>query len=518
MKKQVALIADDDESMLWLLESFLSEKGLGTIRASDGLEAEAALVEAAPDIALLDINMPGKDGLAILRDAGPRTAETSFIIMTAEATMDNTVEAMKLGAFDYISKPFDLDELAIIVERAMKDRAMRKRLKRLSTRLDEGLAEATVFVGKSRAVQEVFKTVGRLAAADVDVMLLGESGTGKELMARIIHASSPRKDGPFVAVNAAAVPAGLMESELFGHEKGAFTGAVESRPGKFELADTGAIFLDEVGDMSADLQARLLRVVQEREFYRVGGKTPIRVDVRIIAATNHDIPAMVREKEFREDLWFRLGGVTITMPPLRKRRSDIPLLAEHFLAMFSREFGCGPRTLSPAALEALRHYRWPGNVRELENVMRRAVLLSSTMEILPCDLNITPGEHRGDSLENVIAARLKPFIERMEKRGRQDIYALIMPFMERPLLRLVLERTGGNQLRAAEVLGINRNTLRKKIRLLGMEKKQGRTRRDSEAAGGAKSVKGAGGAGDSGTSAKRTPERGKAKKKGRGAR
>jgi len=473
MKRQKILIADDDKSMLWLLDSFFSEKGLTTLKASNGLEAEAILTESSPDIALLDINMPGKDGLQILRDRGNGGHETSFIIMTAEATMGNTVEAMKLGAFDYIGKPFDFNELEIIVERALKDRSMRKRLKRLSTRLDEGLAESTVFVGKSKAVQEVFKIVGRLATGDVDVMVLGESGTGKELMARILHASSPRKDGPFVAVNAAAVPAGLMESELFGHEKGAFTGATEARPGKFALADGGAIFLDEVGDMSPDLQARLLRVVQEREFYRVGGKTPVKVDVRIIAATNHDLPAMVKEKRFREDLWFRLGGMTITMPPLRKRRSDISRLAEYFLGRFSEEFGSGPRTLSDGALEAMRHYRWPGNVRELENVIRRAVLLCSTMEILPCDLNITAGERRGDSLENVIATRLKPFIEKTDLDGRQDIYELIMPFMERPLLRLVLERTCGNQLRAAEVLGINRNTLRKKIRSLGIDKKKG---------------------------------------------
>jgi len=491
-KEQIVLIADDDESMLWILESFLSDKGLKTIRATDGPGAEALLKEALPDIALLDINMPGKNGLEILRDAGALSGETSFIVMTAEATMDNTVEAMKLGAFDYIGKPFDLDELEIIVERALRDRAMRKKLRRLSTRLDEGLAESTVFVGKSRAVQEVFKTVGRLATGDVDVMVLGESGTGKELMARLLHASSPRKDGPFVAFNAAAVPAGLVESELFGHEKGAFTGAVEARPGKFELADTGAIFLDEIGDMSLDLQARLLRVVQEREFYRVGGKRPIRVDVRIIAATNQDIPAMVRNGRFREDLWFRLGGVTITMPPLRKRRSDIPILAEHFLARFSREFGTGARTISPAAMEALKKYNWPGNVRELENVIRRAVLLSSTMEILPCDLNITPGERGGDSLENLIAARLRPFVERMEARGRQDIYALIMPFMERPLLRLVLERTGGNQLRAAEVLGINRNTLRKKIKLLGIGKKAGKGPRSAGQGKGGRGAEGAG--------------------------
>jgi len=471
-KGQKILIADDDKSMLWLLESFFADKGLKTMKASNGLEAEAILTEQAPEIALLDINMPGKDGLRILKDTRQSCPDTSFIIMTAEATMSNTVEAMKFGAFDYIGKPFDFNELEIIVERALKDRAMRKKLKKLTTRLDEGLAEATVFVGKSRAVQEVFKTVGRLSAGDVDVMVLGESGTGKELMARILHASSPRKDGPFVAVNAAAVPAGLMESELFGHEKGAFTGATEARPGKFTLADGGAIFLDEIGDMSLDLQARLLRVVQEREFYRVGGKTPVKVDVRIIAATNHDLPAMVKEGKFREDLWFRLGGLSITMPPLRKRRSDIPRLARFFLDKFSLEFSSGPKTLSDSALEALRSYRWPGNVRELENVMRRAVLLSSTMEILPCDLNITAGERRGDSLENIIATRLKPFIEKTEMKGRQDVYELIMPFMERPLLRLVLERTGGNQLRAAEVLGLNRNTLRKKIRSLGIDKKK----------------------------------------------
>ncbi len=472
-KRQSVLIADDDQSMLWLLGNFFSDKGLKTMKASDGIEAEAVLASESPDIALLDINMPGKDGLQVLKDRQKHVLETSFIIMTAESTMANTVEAMKLGAFDYISKPFDLNELEIIVERALKDRSMRKKLKRLTTRLDEGLAETTVFVGKSRAVQEVFKTVGRLSTGDVDVLVLGESGTGKELMARILHASSPRKDGPFVALNAAAVPAGLMESELFGHEKGAFTGAVEARPGKFALADGGAIFLDEIGDMSPDLQARLLRVVQEREFYRVGGKTPVKVDVRIIAATNHDLPAMVREKSFREDLWFRLSGLTITMPPLRKRKSDIPLLAEYFLERFSGESGYGPRTLSEGAMEALRHYRWPGNVRELENVIRRAVLLSSTMEILPCDLNIAAGERRGDSLENIIATRLKPFIEKTEMKGRQDVYGLIMPFMERPLLRLVLEKTGGNQLRAAEVLGINRNTLRKKIRSLGIDKKRG---------------------------------------------
>ncbi|MFQ5736640.1 MAG: sigma-54 interaction domain-containing protein, partial [Thermodesulfobacteriota bacterium] len=287
--------------------------------------------------------------------------------------------------------------------------------------------------------------------------------------AKLIHANSPRSEGPFIAVNSAAVPRDLMESELFGYEKGAFTGALEDKKGKFELADGGTLFLDEIGDMPGGLQARLLRVLQERVFYRVGGREPISVDVRIIAATNHDLDKAVAQKKFREDLLFRINGVTVTLPPLRKRKGDVPLLVEHFIEKFAHEFKGQARTISPEAMEALEAYRWPGNVRELENVMRRAVLLGPSINISADDLALPQGRPRKESFEDMIAERLQPFVAKTDHRDKHDLYDFIMPFMERPLIKLVLERTRGNQVQAAEILGINRNTLRKKIKELNIK-------------------------------------------------
>ncbi len=463
MSARKILVADDDESIVWVLERFLSEKRFETLVARDGREADSLIGSAGPDLALIDINMPGRDGLEILKGLKGRGVNIPVVIMTAESTMNNAVEAMKLGAFDYIAKPFDLAEIEIIIDRALEDASIRKKLSDLSDRLREKTAVETTFIGKSKAVQNVFKTLGKVAPHDVTVLILGESGTGKELLARLIHMNSPRSQGPFVAVNSAAVPRELMESELFGFDKGAFTGATEGRKGKFELADGGSIFLDEVGDMSSDLQARLLRVVQEKEFYRVGGKDSIRVDVRIIAATNQDLEKAVAEKRFREDLFFRLNGVTVTIPPLRERKGDIPLLTEYFLDKFNLEFGGAPRSLSPKAVEALRGYQWPGNVRELENILRKALILSPGAIISLEDLDLPQGRQKRESLEDLIAARLKPFIDRTDNKGKQELYDFIMPFMERPLIRLVLEKTRGNQVQAAELLGLNRNTLRKKI-------------------------------------------------------
>jgi two-component system nitrogen regulation response regulator GlnG len=464
-----ALIADDDSSILWVLEKFLEEKKIGVVKAADGAEASRLLSTPGVALAILDINMPGKDGLDILKEAREAGVPLEFIIMTAESSMQNTLEAMKLGAFDYITKPFDLSELEIMVDRAFETIGLKARLTNLTERLREKLAHETVFIGKSKAVQGVFKTVGKIAGKDVTVLILGESGTGKELLAKLIHSNSARAEGPFVAVNSAAVPKDLMESELFGYEKGAFTGAVEDKPGKFELADGGTLFLDEVGDMAYDLQARLLRVIQEKEFYKVGGKTPVRVDVRIIAATNHDLDRAVAEKKFREDLLFRLNGMTVTLPPLRDRKGDTALLTEYFLEKFKEEFGGERKTLSPRAEDALESYSWPGNVRELENVMRRAVLLTPGIVISPEDLNLPQARHRKESIEEIITARLRPFIEKTDHGAGQDLYDLIMPFMERPLIKLVLEKTKGNQVQAAEVLGINRNTLRKKIKDLNIK-------------------------------------------------
>lgn len=462
------LIADDDQSILWVLEKLLTEKGLDVVKAKDGKEAAEALSKNAVSIAVLDINMPGKDGLRLLTEAREAGSAVSFIIMTAESSMKNTLEAMKLGAFDYVTKPFDLGEMEIVVERAIENLKLKEKVSALKERLRESLGQETAFIGKSKAVEEVFKKAGKVAAKDVTVLILGESGTGKELLARLIHMNSSRAEGPFVAVNSAAVPRDLMESELFGFEKGAFTGAIEAKKGKFELAEGGSLFLDEVGDMSPDLQARLLRAIQEKEFYRVGGREPIKVDVRIIAATNQDLEKAVAEKRFREDLLFRLNGITLTLPPLRDRKGDVSILAGYFLEKFRAEFGAVARSFSPAALESLEAYQWPGNVRELENAVRRSVLMSQGVTITPQDLNLPQGRQRRESLEDMIAARLKPFIEKTDHRSRQELYAFIMPFMERPLIKLVLEKTRGNQVQAADMLGINRNTLRKKIRELNI--------------------------------------------------
>jgi two-component system nitrogen regulation response regulator GlnG len=469
MNPRKALIADDDESILWVLERFLGEKGIETVRALSGTDAERVMESSGAGIAVMDINMPGKDGLEVLRGMKDGAKAMPVIIMTAETTLKNALEAMRLGAFDYINKPFDLDELGLMVERAFENARLLAMVAHMSERLKESSRRETAFIGGSRAAQGAFKTAGKVAGKDVTVLILGESGTGKELLARLIHAASPRSDGPFVAMNSAAVPRELMESELLGFEKGAFTGAVEAKKGKFELADGGTIFLDEVGDMAPDLQARLLRVIQEKEFYRVGGKEPVRVDVRIITATNQDLDKAVHEKRFREDLLFRLNGVAITLPPLRERKGDVALLSAHFLERFAAEFGSGARTLSKKAIEALEAYQWPGNVREIENVLRRAVLLAPGAVIAPADLNLPEAERKKESLEEMITAKLRQFIDKTDRRGRQELYDLIMPFMERPLIRLVLEKTRGNQVQAAEVLGINRNTLRKKIKELDIK-------------------------------------------------
>ena len=461
-----ALIADDDESILWVPERFFAEKRIETVKAADGAAAAAILKNGGVTLALLDINMPGKDGLNVLKEARLSQDPPPVIIMTAESSMRNTLEAMKSGAFDYVTKPFDLGELDIIVERCLENIRLRKKLSAVTGMLREKFKDETVFVGKSKTAQNVFKTIGKIAPKDVTVLILGESGTGKELVARLIHMNSARADQAFVAVNSAAVPRELMESELFGHEKGAFTGAVESKKGRFELADGGTLFLDEIGDMTIDLQARLLRALQEKEFYRVGGKEPVKVNVRIIAATNQDLDKAVIEKRFREDLLFRLNSVIVLLPPLRERKGDVELLSEYFLDKFSREFSIEPKSLSAKAAEALGAYHWPGNVRELGNVLRRAMLLSPNVVMTPQDLNLPETGRKNESIEDIITARLRPFVTKTDFKSKQDLYDLIMPFMERPLIRLVLEKTKGNQVQAAEVLGINRNTLRTKIKKL----------------------------------------------------
>jgi two-component system nitrogen regulation response regulator GlnG len=475
MEKKKVLIADDDESILWVLEKFFVDKGLKVIKALDGHETARLIKEPDLTLAVIDINMPGRSGLSVLKDVQSTTSQVQVIIMTAETTMKNTLEAMKLGAFDYITKPFDLEELDITVNRVLENITLKAKLSILTDRLKEKLADETTFIGKSAKIQSVFKAAGKTATKDVSILILGESGTGKELLAKLIHMNSPRSDNQFITINSAAVPRELMESELFGSEKGAFTGATERKLGKFELADKGTLFMDEVGDMSPELQARLLRVTQDGEFFRVGGKESIKVDVRIIAATNKNLDKEVAEERFREDLLFRLNGITLTLPPLRERKSDIKLLSEFFLEKYARKFDCEPRTLTPEALEALKEYPWPGNVRELENVLRRGVLLCPSLALGPLDLNLPKSKDDGGktgSLEDIITARLRPFIDQMDLRGARQLYGLVMPYLERPLIRLVLEKTRGNQVHTADALGINRNTLRKKIKNLKINLKK----------------------------------------------
>lgn len=470
--KRTVLIADDEESIVTVLAQYFKEKGLLTITARNGAEAEKLIKKEAPELAIMDINMPEKNGLQVLKSVKKvAQTKTAIIIMTAESSMNNAIDAMKHGAFDYLTKPLDLDDLDITIGRVMENLELRAEVTTLKKRLQERVETETTFIGKSKAVQTVFKTIGRVAPKDVTVLLQGESGTGKELVARILHTNSPRAEGPFIAVNAAAIPGELMESELFGAEKGAFTGATSLKKGKFELADGGTLFLDEIGEMNKKLQSKLLRALQDLEFYRLGGKEPITVDLRIIAATNQDLEKAVAEGRFREDLYYRLNVVRMKLPPLRKRKEDIPLLADHFLGKFCEEMNLEMRKLSKNALADLEIYNWPGNVRELENILKRAALLSSNLVLSPDDIKLPKLRPAQESIEDIIERRLEPFIDKTSSTGRQELYDSIMPFMERPLIRLVLRKTRFNQVKASELLGINRNTLRKKIKELNIKRK-----------------------------------------------
>jgi two-component system nitrogen regulation response regulator GlnG len=377
---------------------------------------------------------------------------------------------MKRGALDYLLKPFGVGEAQALVEKALRSRALEREVRALRREVGARTVPGERLVGRSAALLEVFKTVGRVARSDVPVLVTGESGTGKELVARAIHGASARAEQPFVAVNSPAIPRDLLESELFGHERGAFTGAVEARLGRFREASGGTLFLDEIGDMPLALQAKLLRVLQSGELTPVGGRRPERVDVRIIAATHRDMDVEVREGRFREDLVYRLRVVPIHIPPLRERPEDVPVLAEHFVRRHAEELGLGPRHLSPQALERLCAHPWPGNVRELENAIRRALVLSTSGVLAAEDFDFLeggpPAAPAGPALEAAVAEAAARALAEGEPG---DLHRRIFERVERPLLEAVLAHTGGNQIRAAALLGINRNTLRKRIGELGLE-------------------------------------------------
>jgi two-component system, NtrC family, nitrogen regulation response regulator GlnG len=465
------LIADDEESLRWVLEKGFRQVGYEVTTVADG-EAAIQAFEAEPfDLVFLDIRMPRLDGLAVLERLRAIRSDACVVVITAHGTMDTAITAMQRGAYDYLAKPFDLEEVLLLAERALTASRMSQEVMRLRRGLEE-VREFSALIGRHPRMQDVYKTIGRIAGTEVTVLLRGESGTGKELVARAVHHYSRRSGRPFVAVSCAAIPVTLLESEMFGHERGAFTDAKERRLGKFELAHGGTLYLDEIGDMPLELQSKLLRALQERVIERVGGRETIPVDVRVLAATHRDLDALMKEGRFREDLYYRLNVVTVNLPPLRERRRDIPLLVEHFLAKYSEELG--ERAIGPDTLDRLVGYGWPGNVRELENVVQRAMVLATTGAILPEHLPIGPVSAAASvvmdaSLEDIVERKLMECVRGLRHRGSAKLYGLILALVEKPLLRAVLRETGGNQVRAAQILGINRNTLRKKITEHGID-------------------------------------------------
>ncbi len=448
MSKGYLLIVEDEAEQREMLAGFLKNQGYSVTVCSRPSEGLQAADEKLFDLALLDLRMPEMSGIELLVELKEKNPEMQVIVITAYGTVETAVEALKKGAFHYLTKPVSLEELKVTIEKAREGQLLLAENKFLKETLETGYKDE-IILGKSQKIKEVLSLVVRVAKSNSTVLILGESGTGKELVARAIHRLSERVQRPFVALNSAALPETLLESELFGFEKGAFTGAVKSKPGKLELASGGTFLLDEIGDLPLSLQAKLLRVLETKELERLGGTQPTKIDVRFVAATHQNLEEEVKAGSFREDLFFRLNVITIEIPPLRDRREDIAVLAEHFIRKFSSQMGKPPLNLTREAFEALLAHNWPGNVRELENALERAVLLARGNEIDVADLRLQsqPSSRIAESLDGT----LEP-LEAVEKRHIQK----------------VLDSVGWNFSKAAEVLGIHRNTLRLKIREYGI--------------------------------------------------
>jgi nitrogen regulation protein NR(I) len=466
------LVVDDDADIRRALRRNLERDDLRIVEASSGDEAVGMVARERPDLIVMDIRMGGVNGLETLRKLRELDAKLPVIMMTAYGTTQTAIEAMKLGAYDYVLKPFAAPKLKALVESALKAARDMRRVVSYEPLLrteeyDEGI------LGRSEPMQEVFKLIGQVSVSDATVLITGESGSGKELVARAIYHHSRRAGRPFLAINCAAIPENLLESELFGHERGAFTGASERRIGKFEQCDGGTIFLDEIGDMPLTTQTRILRVLQEGEFQRVGGNQTFRVDVRLLAATNRDPERLVAEKKFREDLYYRLHVVRIHLPPLRERREDIPALADYFLQRLVRSGTIGSRVkgISPEALELLQKHDWPGNVRELENVVERAAVVARGEWILPQDIPVGVWQRRRPAAsEAEFGGAVDTAVDALFGMARQDPQLKIIAAVERELITRALAETGGNQLQTAKLLGITRATLRKRIEKYGIRR------------------------------------------------
>jgi len=459
MSEREVLIIDDDDAITWVVKKALEPSGYKVVsrpRLSSGLKA----VKGDSQLVLLDLVLPDGNGLDALREIRSLYRDAAVIMITAHGRMETTIEAMREGAYDYIEKPFDIEELRIVVDKAFRDMAMREELNRLRSATAE--AEEPQIIGRSPKMLKVFKDIGRIASKDITVLITGESGTGKEIVAKAIHHNSNRRGGPFVAINSASIPKDLLEAELFGWEKGAFTGAGERRRGKIDSANGGTLFLDEISELDMNLQAKLLRFIQDRRFSPLGSNQVIEADVRIIGATNRDLKDAVSRGIFREDLYYRFDVVQIKLPPLRERREDILPLAGHFLADAEKKFNAGKKDLSKEARDLLLRYHWPGNVRELENAIKRAYVLSSGAIIEKRDLLLE--EAGAYSIEEFLEDRLRRYLKEMVNLDSCNLYDAVISEVEKALIKIVLNETGGNQLKAAKTLGINRNTLRSKIK------------------------------------------------------
>jgi len=454
-------LVDDDASIRWVLERALRNGGM-LPRTFDAAEpALAALRNDAPDVLVTDIRMQGQSGLDLLKRIRETRPALPVIVMTAYADLGNAVSAYESGAFEYLPKPFDIDQAVDLVRRAARTGTQPNSDTPSAPRIPE-------LLGRASAMQQVFRAIGRLSRSSVTVLITGESGTGKELVARALHEHSPRTSKPFIALNTSAIPSELLESELFGHEKGAFTGADSLRRGRFEQADGGTLFLDEIGDMSTPLQTRLLRVLAEGEFYRVGGQTPIRVDVRVIAATHQNLQDRVNRGLFREDLYHRLNVIRIELPPLRARSEDIPELLDHYLQFAALELGVESKILAAEARDKLVSYAWPGNVRELVNLCRRLSVLAPGSEIRVEDLPSEISAGSTTAVEIDWAKALSHWAERQAVIGKRPLLNDAQPEFERVLIRAALKRTQGHRQDAARLLGWGRNTLTRKLKELGM--------------------------------------------------
>jgi two-component system nitrogen regulation response regulator GlnG len=463
------LIADDDRSIRTVLTQALGRAGYQVRSTSNAAMLWRWVEDGEGDLVITDVVMPDENGLDLIPRIRRIRPELRIIVMSAQSTLITAVKAAQRGAFEYLPKPFDLKELMSVVQRALEAPAPAP-----GEPEPHDADEKLPLIGRSPAMQEIYRTIARLVSADLTVMINGESGTGKELVARALHDYGRRRGGPFVAINMAAIPRELIESELFGHERGAFTGATNRNQGRFEQAAGGTLFLDEIGDMPPEAQTRLLRVLQEGEFTTVGGRQPIRANVRIVAATHRDLRQSIRQGSFREDLFYRLNVVPIRLPPLRERLDDIPALARHFLDR-ARESGLDAKSLDAGAIDALRAYRWPGNVRELENLMRRLSALYPqqviTAEVIEGELievaypEADRGEAGSEPLSRAVERHIRQFLAAHGDGAMpSDIYDRVLAEVERPLITMTLAMTRGNQIKAASMLGLNRNTLRKKIR------------------------------------------------------